>query len=150
MRRSPEVENNWNALLQALEGYSGYVRAVAFSLDGKLQASASDDKMIKLSDDGSGAVLLTLEVHAIVLALYFAMMGHSSSLMGDRYVPQFFPIAQTISRPDLPRSLSVKQQCVIWGVENILWLPFEHCLSLIVVHEGSLYGCRRRLPRTAK
>ena len=36
MRRLPEVEKDWDALLQTLEGHSSWVCAVAFSPDGKL------------------------------------------------------------------------------------------------------------------
>jgi len=43
MRRLPEVEKDWNALLQTLKGHSSGINAMAFSPDGKLLASASND-----------------------------------------------------------------------------------------------------------
>ncbi|PMD49976.1 WD40 repeat-like protein [Hyaloscypha bicolor E] len=64
IRRLPEVESNWNALLQTLEGHSSSVIAVAFSPDGKLLASASQDKTVKLWDAGTGAQLQTLKGHS--------------------------------------------------------------------------------------
>ncbi|KAI3575832.1 hypothetical protein IWW34DRAFT_749170 [Fusarium oxysporum f. sp. albedinis] len=48
VRRLPKVDQEWNALLQTLEGHSDWVNAVAFSPDDKLLASASNDGTVKL------------------------------------------------------------------------------------------------------
>jgi WD40 repeat protein len=47
----PKVEEKWNAVLQTLEDHSNSVSSVAFSLDGKMLASASHDRTVKLRDD---------------------------------------------------------------------------------------------------
>jgi WD40 repeat protein len=84
IRRLPKVENNWNALLQTLEGHSNSVYAVAFS----------PDSTVKLWDASSGAVLQTLEAGAVVQTLSFSDDGPSYKQTEDLYIPHFTPIAQ--------------------------------------------------------
>ncbi|SLM40026.1 WD40/YVTN repeat-like-containing domain, partial [Lasallia pustulata] len=64
IKRGPEVEANWSAALQTLEGHSDMVMAVAFSPDGKQLASGSDDKTLLVWDAATGATLQTLEGHS--------------------------------------------------------------------------------------
>ena len=61
--RLPQVQKDWGAALQTLEGHTGWVTAVTFSPDGKQVASASDDATVRLWDAATGAALQTLEGH---------------------------------------------------------------------------------------
>jgi WD40 repeat protein len=63
MKRLPRVESEWSAVMQTLEGHLAYVSAAAFLPDGKVLASASYDKMVKLLEAGTGAALQTLQGH---------------------------------------------------------------------------------------
>jgi hypothetical protein len=61
--RLPKMQKCRGSSLQTLKGYSGPVNAIAFSPDGKLTASASRDKTVKLWDTAAWAPRATLEGH---------------------------------------------------------------------------------------
>ncbi|KAF7502642.1 hypothetical protein GJ744_005417 [Endocarpon pusillum] len=63
LRQLPKVEESWSAELQTLEGHSDWVTSVAFSPNGQLLASGSDDKTIKLWDPTTGELRQTLKGH---------------------------------------------------------------------------------------
>ncbi|CEJ62508.1 Putative WD domain protein [Penicillium brasilianum] len=74
--RAPRVEEYWSQELQTLEGHSDSVPSVAFSRDGRLLASGSDDKIVKLWDPATGALKHTLEGHSdLVWSVAFSPDG---------------------------------------------------------------------------
>ncbi|TIA68970.1 WD40 repeat-like protein [Aureobasidium pullulans] len=58
---APVVEDDWDACLQTLEGHRDWISAICFSPDGKLLASASNDKMIRFWDAKTGALHSTIQ-----------------------------------------------------------------------------------------
>lgn len=68
LKVAPVVQDNWDACLQTLEGHYRSIRAVCFSPDGKLLASAAEEETIRLWDVKTGATHGTIEDDATAIS----------------------------------------------------------------------------------
>ncbi|SCO92770.1 related to WD40-repeat protein (notchless protein) [Fusarium oxysporum] len=71
----PTVDSDWNAFLQTLEGHTDWVISVAFSNDGKLITSGSDDGIVKIWNIETGEEERTLECHMDSVTSVFIASG---------------------------------------------------------------------------
>lgn len=72
----PTIEDDWNAVLQTLEGHSGRVNSIAFSHGSKLLASASHDQTVKIWDASTGSCQQTVAFNlsnGLSIQTYFGM-----------------------------------------------------------------------------
>ena len=110
------------APLQTLEGHLGWVKAVAFSPDGKLLVSASGDGTVRLWDTATGATLQTLEGHKSISELSFSRDGQY--LETDRGM--LYPQPSSFDAPPKalpPYTMFANVDWVTRDGENLLWLP---------------------------
>lgn len=118
------VEENWSANLQTLEGHSHEVKSVTFSPNSQLLASASSDCIVKLWNVGAGGVFLrktlyttgktTLDVNCVAFSHDSQLLASGNRLSIDMWDTSTGALQQTL-----------KWQPLGWYIGGVRSLVFD-------------------------
>jgi len=143
IKRGPEVETNWSAILQILEGHSSGVQAVAFSPNGKQLASGSFDKTVRVWDTATGATLQILKVGVQIRTLSFSSDGSYIVTNRGRLGTTSLHPSTVLSSPSLPLQpvstpyrVFVRDEWISRESDRMLWLPPDYRSSYSAVRES--------------
>jgi WD40 repeat protein len=130
--RHPLMHRKPGAAVQTLKGHTSYVKAVVFSLDSKLVASASNDKTVQVWDAATGAAVYIKNCSTSALA--FSEDGlYLCTDQGSHIIDSNLQTKQNHNS-----TLFIKNNWISFGNTKLLWLPLEYRPSCLAFQDNLL------------
>ncbi|KAL4968200.1 WD40-repeat-containing domain protein [Aspergillus stella-maris] len=145
----PEVEDDWGALIQTIQGHSSSVGSVAFSPDGQLLASGAHDGTVKLWNPVTGELQQTLTGHdgpaTVALSAQFLVSSSCGSLrISDPFTGELLHTLDShVTRKERNLAFSPDGLLAFDAPVNIIqiWNPKTgQLMQTLAGHDGELTG----------
>ena len=136
IRRCPITPPMWSLELQKLEGHTDNVTAVAFSQDGSLLASASDDQTVRLWNPATGQEVQKFETIGYITTLYFT--NDDKILLTNRGIINIKKKFVFVSTPEsFSNQTLIKHSWIQRDSRDFLWLPQEYRAGCSTFHDNT-------------